>query len=129
MESGSDEDLRAVMKEVELAKAHPHLVQVLGYCKQPPALVSEFMAGGDLQKVLQSPEKRSRLSLVDRLKILSQAATGIGHLHSSNILHKDVKPANVLLKYQLQESGGQKRVVAKIADFGISREMLPGQED
>ena len=44
-------------------------------------------------------------------------------------MHKDVKPANVLLKYQLQESGGQKRVVAKIADFGISREMLPGQED
>ena len=44
-------------------------------------------------------------------------------------MHKDVKPANVLLKYQLQESGGQKRVVAKIADFGVSREMLPGQED
>ena len=55
-ESGSDEDLQALMKEVELAKAHPHVVQVLGYCKQPPALVSEFMAGGDLQKVLDQPE-------------------------------------------------------------------------
>ena len=61
--------------------------------------------------------------------MLLQAASGIGHLHSSNILHKDVKPANVLLKYQLQDSGGQKRVVAKIADFGISRQVLPGQED
>ena len=40
-----------------------------------------------------------------------------------------MKPANVLLKYQLQESGGQKRVVAKIADFGISRQVLPGEED
>ena len=63
------------------------------------------------------------------MQVLLQAASGIGHLHSSSILHKDVKPANVLMKYQLQELGGQKRVVAKIADFGISREMLPGQED
>ena len=44
-------------------------------------------------------------------------------------MHKDVKPANVLLKYPLQESGCQKRVVAKISDLGISRQMLPGQED
>ena len=55
-ESGSDEDLQALMKEVELAKAHPHVVQVLGYCQQPPALVSEFMAGGDLQRVLDQPK-------------------------------------------------------------------------
>ena len=58
-----------------------------------------------------------------------QAASGIGHLHSSNILHKNVKPANVLMKYQLQESGGQKRVVAKIVDFEILRQVLPGRED
>ena len=51
-ESGSDEVLRALMKEVELAKVHPHVVRVLGYCEQPAALLSEFMAGGDLQGVL-----------------------------------------------------------------------------
>ena len=50
--SGSDEDLQALMKEVELAKVHPHVVHVLGYCKQPPAFLSEFMAGGNLQGVL-----------------------------------------------------------------------------
>ena len=50
--SGSDEVLQALMKKVELAKAHPHVVHVLGYCKRPPALLSEFMAGGDLQGVL-----------------------------------------------------------------------------
>ena len=54
--SGSDENLQALMKEVELAKAHPNVVQVLGYCLQPAALVSEFMAGGDLQSVLDKPE-------------------------------------------------------------------------
>ena len=31
-ESGSDEDLQAMMKELELAKVHPHVVHVLGYC-------------------------------------------------------------------------------------------------
>ena len=51
-ESGSDEVLQALMKEVELAKVHPHVVRVLGYCEQPAALLSEFMAGGDLQGVL-----------------------------------------------------------------------------
>ena len=40
-----------------------------------------------------------------------------------------MKPANVLLKYQLQESGCQKCVVAKITDFGISRQIRSGQED
>ena len=44
-------------------------------------------------------------------------------------MHKDLKPANVLLKHQLSETVGQKRVVAKISDFGISRRVLPGQED
>ena len=50
--SGSDEGLQAMMKEVKLAKAHPHVVEVLGYCKHPPAVVSEYMAGGDLQGAL-----------------------------------------------------------------------------
>ena len=44
-------------------------------------------------------------------------------------MHKDVKPANVLLKHQLQESGGKKRVVAKITDFGISRLSLPDEQN
>ena len=44
-----------MMKEVKLAKAHPHVVEVLGYCKHPPAVVSEYMAGGDLQEALDLP--------------------------------------------------------------------------
>ena len=55
MGSGCDEFLQAMMKEVELAKAHPHVVEVLGYCKQPPAVVTEYMAGGDLQGALEQP--------------------------------------------------------------------------
>ena len=38
---------------------HPHLVRCLGYCPDPPALIYEFMDGGDLQKVLNSKKLRS----------------------------------------------------------------------
>ena len=73
-------------------------MEVLGYCEEPLALVSEFMAGGDLKAVLSSDAKLSELPLIDRLQILQQAASGLGYLHSKDILHKDVKPGNILME-------------------------------
>ena len=54
------------------------------------------------------------LSFQQRLDILLGIARGLDYLHSNGIVHRDVKPANVLLDESLQP---------KIADFGLLREV------
>ena len=95
------------------------------------------MDGGDLQAAIEKHENPklpsfrnlSQVSLLHRLQILADAAAGLGHLHANKIVHKDVKPANILLKWLLQQdddvTGEQPRcVVAKVGDCGISKHLL-----
>ena len=96
----NDNELQDLEKEIALAQVHPHIVELLGYCKQPIALVYEFMGGGDLKQLLErTDEELGNLSLLQRLQIVSQVATALGYLHSKDIVHKDIKPANILLKW------------------------------
>ena len=61
----------------------------------------------------------SRLSFRRReiIDIMVQLTRGVDYLHSKNILHKDLKPANILFEGD----------VLKIADFGVSRQLPPGE--
>ena len=43
--------------------AHPNLVRILGYCKQPQALVYEWVGGGDLKAMLNDTSRLARFSL------------------------------------------------------------------
>ena len=90
-----------LQKEMKFAWDHPHqhIVGICGYCEQPPALVYEYMSGGDLQDTLNSHDKLGKLTLLHRVQILVHAAAGLDHLHTNRIIHKDVKPANVMLHW------------------------------
>ena len=55
--------------------------------------------------MLESDDELAKLSLLDRLHILEHIATALGHLHSKGVVHKNVKPSNILLKWQLDEPG------------------------
>ncbi|GJP44254.1 hypothetical protein CLOM_g3632 [Closterium sp. NIES-68] len=108
-------------KEVQLmaSKHHPHLVRLLGYCEttdaktheQEQIIIYEFMANGDLERVLNNLSTRP-ISLQQRLEMMIGAARGLEYLHSFSMVHRDVKPANILL------DGNWK---AKIADFGLTK--------
>ena len=108
----TDKDAEDLRKEMQFASdhPHPHVVELVGYCEQPMALVCEFMSGGDLQKVLDSPLRLAELSLLHRVQILAHAAAGLSHLHANGVLHKDVKPSNIMLRWQSKESGGLQHV-------------------
>ncbi|XP_046660602.1 serine/threonine-protein kinase/endoribonuclease IRE1 [Homalodisca vitripennis] len=68
-------------------------------------------------------EKRAYNIELAEKEILSQATAGLLHLHSLNIVHRDIKPHNVLLS--MPGSGGEVR--AMISDFGLCKKLQSGR--
>ncbi|GLC66073.1 hypothetical protein PLESTF_000378700 [Pleodorina starrii] len=79
--------------------------------QQNAALIMELCEGGNLGGRIHHPHMR-RLEYLEVLQLSRDVAEGLAHIHRFGVLHRDLKPGNVLL-----DSGGR----AKIADFGISR--------
>jgi len=82
---------------------------------RPPALVTEYMAGGSLKSALN---RRSDIvaGAVTRVVLALDAAKGMEYLHAKQIVHFDLKSGNLLLGYR------DRRPVCKVADFGLARE-------
>jgi serine/threonine-protein kinase len=104
---------RRFEREARLAAKldHPNVVRVfdVGEDEGRPFIVMEHVDGGtlaDLTRRRRPPRKRA-------LGLLAQACAGLGHAHREGLVHRDVKPQNLLL------SRGDGRL--KIADFGIAR--------
>ncbi len=94
------------------ALSHPNIARVYDYGEpadgQPPYLVMELVDGPSLEEVLACGPLGARQSM----DIIAQAAAGLQAAHDAGLIHRDVKPANLLLA-----SGG----IVKITDFGIAR--------
>eukprot|EP01080_Neovahlkampfia_damariscottae_P007021 gene7021-11186_t len=85
------------------------------------ALVSEYCEVGDLYEYIkQSPD----LKELDLLKLIGQIIEGLDYIHSKKIIHRDIKPQNILLAKP--EEGKKKKddLIVKIADFGLSTTKL-----
>jgi serine/threonine protein kinase len=95
------------------ALGHPNLVKVLDNGKQDqlPYLVMEFIDGPSLAEHLVNHQ---RLSEHGALAIVVPIADALAYLHAKHILHRDVKPANILLT-----SAGE----AKLADLGLVKNL------
>ncbi|GLC66066.1 hypothetical protein PLESTF_000377900 [Pleodorina starrii] len=85
--------------------------------QQLAALIMELCEGGNLGDRIRHPHMR-RLEYLEVLQLCRDVAEGLAHLHRFGVLHRDLKPGNVLL-----DSRGR----AKIADFGISRLQDPAR--
>jgi eukaryotic-like serine/threonine-protein kinase len=93
------------------AVRHDNVVHVYEVGEQPlPYLVMEFVPGETLQQKL---DRSGPLGVPVVLRIGRQIAEGLAAAHASDLIHRDIKPGNILL-----EGGSQK---VKITDFGLAR--------
>src|SRR5262249_54795659 len=91
---------------------HENVVQVYAVEEQPlPYLVMEFIPGETLQ---QRSDRIGPLEVPEVLRIGRQIAEGLAAAHATGLIHRDVKPANVLI-----ERGPHEPV--KLTDFGLAR--------
>jgi hypothetical protein len=91
---------------------HENVVQVFEVGEAPlPFLVMEYVPGETLQQRL---DRTGPLDVPEVLRVGRQAAEGLAAAHAKDLIHRDVKPGNILL-----ESGPRGRV--KLTDFGLAR--------
>lgn len=92
---------------------HPNVVRAIDYSGSPPTpfLVMEYVNGSSLGDLV---EKKGRLSEGDAIHVLAQVCDGLHAAHKQGLIHRDVKPDNVLVTADL---------TAKLTDLGLVRDV------
>ena len=103
-------------RQAELARRldHPNVVPVAGMGTSReglPFLVTDYVAGASLSRIV---EREGPLDSERAVSILRQVASGLEHAHERGVLHRDLRPANVLLA-----RGRRRGEQARIVDFAI----------
>ncbi len=106
-------DFGELLREPRLlaSLSHPNIVTILTAEKQENVffIVMEYVQGETLEAVI---EREGCLDLVRMMDLTCQICNAVDHAHAQGVLHRDLRPANVLVS----ESG-----MVKVADFGTSR--------
>ncbi|KAK4390857.1 Serine/threonine-protein kinase STY46 [Sesamum angolense] len=120
---------------------HKNVVQFIGACTRPPLLciVTEFMSGGSVYDFLHKQKGFFKLPAI--LKVAIDVSKGMSYLHQDNIIHRDLKAANLLMDenevrndeipkliylslHKCMRRTKHAMTVVKIADFGVARVQL-----
>ncbi|MGC8977191.1 MAG: serine/threonine-protein kinase [Candidatus Ratteibacteria bacterium] len=98
--------------EIAMNLEHPNIVKVYNFGRfdHHYAMIMEFIDGKNLKEFLYEREK---WDLNKILRICYEAGKGLEYIHRHNIIHKDVKPDNILVSYDFEK--------IKITDFGIAK--------
>lgn len=107
-------------REAQIASRleHPNIVFISDFGAMPNGmlyLVMEYIDGPSLRAAMDEAPDR-RMPQVRALKILKQLGVAIAHAHQSEVVHRDIKPDNILLGRRAD--GGD---LVKILDFGLAK--------
>jgi eukaryotic-like serine/threonine-protein kinase len=115
---GNENSFLRFQREAQAASSlnHPNIVTIFDFGLQDnsyPFLIMDYLQGENLKDIIQ---KTGKLPLHRAFPILIQTAEALGHAHDHGILHRDIKPDNIIL---LQSN--VRRDLVKIVDFGIAK--------
>lgn len=113
--SRDEQFIKRFRREAQAATslAHPNVVSIFDVGEEEDVyyIVMEYVEGPTLKELIQD---RGALSLDETVDIMMQVTSAIAHAHANQIVHRDIKPHNILIS-----SDGE----AKVTDFGIARAM------
>lgn len=119
-DGASEDALERFEREVQLTAqlTHPNTVTIYDYGRTADGVLyyaMELLDGATLEEVVEvdGPQKPARV-----VRILEQVAGALGEAHAIGLIHRDVKPANIVLCRQ-----GGELDVAKVVDFGLVKEL------
>ncbi len=117
----ADDDELRTRFEIEaqaMAKInHPFVAEIfdVGHAGSQPYIVMEYVEGDTLTVFMR---EKAPLSESAALKWLESIARGVAAIHRKNVIHRDLKPNNILIP-----EGGEREYLVKIVDFGIARNL------
>lgn len=111
----TDKSYERFLREAKVTSKlnHPNILSIFDFGILPEKqvfLVTEYIAGPSLEDILQ---QQDIFSEQESVKIFRQLAEGLQYAHSNGVIHRDVKPSNVIIV----EHGDNK--LAKLIDFGM----------
>uniref|UniRef100_A0AAQ5XBF4 Protein kinase domain-containing protein n=1 Tax=Amphiprion ocellaris TaxID=80972 RepID=A0AAQ5XBF4_AMPOC len=111
------------MREFEMLRKlnHSNIVRLFTVEELPSkqkVLVMEYCSGGSLLSLLEEPENAFGLPETEFLTVLQCVVQGMNHLRENGVVHRDIKPGNIMR--QVGEDG---KSVYKLTDFGAAREL------
>ncbi|XP_041916707.1 serine/threonine-protein kinase 33 isoform X1 [Alosa sapidissima] len=119
-EKAGSSGVKLLEREVSILKRvnHEHIIHLEEVFETPKRmyLVTELCEGGELKELLQ---KRQRFKEEDARHIISSLAQAIVYLHKKDIVHRDLKLENILVK-SYHHGDDNNTVNIKVTDFGLS---------
>ncbi|OIJ17786.1 hypothetical protein BKP45_19680 [Anaerobacillus alkalidiazotrophicus] len=113
--SDDDEFIRRFRREAQAATSlsHPNVVNIYDVGEEDDLyyIVMEYVEGLTLKQLIQ---QRGALPIEEIVDIMLQISSAISHAHANHIVHRDIKPHNILISAKGE---------AKVTDFGIARAM------
>ena len=111
---------REEVQSIARLGAHPHVVAAMHASEHEGRLflVMEYVPGGDLQQLVAS---EGPLEPALARRYVREAAAGLRHAHDAGLVHRDVKPSNLLVDRSADPDG-----IVKVVDLGLARLVMDG---
>ena len=98
---------------------HPNIVRALDLdpYADPPYLIMEYVDGPTLRQVIEANPKGLPVQAV--IEIVRGVLSALDAAHTAGLVHRDVKPANILLAHPIDQIASAKAASVKVTDFGL----------